>query len=106
MESILKKAKVVRKTFKERLEETRTEAWREGHRSGYSEGEAAGRREFLPPYDARASLLDLVRVVEGWPVKGDALVAIVATDLKYVCNAVIPVRTMQIIASEMKKRLA
>lgn len=100
-----KKSKVVRKTFTARLEEAKDEARRVGFNDGFSEGTASGRREFLPPYDAREALLNFARAVESWPIDGNALVAIVATDLKHVCNLAVPARVMQVIASEMKKRL-
>lgn len=102
----MKKAKVVRKTLREKLTEARLLAREEGFSCGFAEGAAAGRREFLPPCESREGILNFVRAVEGWPLNGDALVALVATDLKHICNMAVPARTMQVIASEMKKRLA
>lgn len=101
-----KKTKVVRVPLKQRIVLERAEAWTDGFDKGMREGMQKGRQEFLPPYDARAGLLDFARVVESWPINGDALVAIVATDLKYVCHAALPARVMHVMASEMKKRLA
>lgn len=101
-----KKVKVVRKTFAERLFEAREEGIKRGHDAAWSDGIASGRREFLPPYESREGILAFVRAVESWPINGDALVAVVATDLKHICNMAVPARVMQVIAAEMKKRLA
>lgn len=101
-----KKAKVVRKTLAQQVWEAREAGIKHGHDVGWSDGVASGRREFLPPSDAREGLLSFVRAVEGWPINGDAVVAIVATDLKHICNLAVPARVMQVLATEMKKRLA
>lgn len=101
-----KKTKVVRATLKEKLVFARSEGWTDGFDKGMREGATKGRLEFLPPYESRAGLLDFVRAVESWPLDGNALVAIAATDLKHLCNLALPARVMQLIAAEMKKRLA
>lgn len=100
------KPKAERLTVKQRLVLERADGWAKGFDDGMREGMQKGRKEFLPPYESRAGLLDFVRAVESWPVNGDAVVAIIATDLKHICNLAVPARVLQAIAAEMKKRLA
>lgn len=101
MEIDMKKAKIARKTLAEKLIESR----RAGFYEGLKEGAAVARRELLPPIDIRPMLRDFVRIVESWPIEGDALVSVVATDLRTCSHATAPARVLQNAAKELKKLL-
>lgn len=101
-----KKTTIRRKSIKERIFDAEQYGIKKGHDVAWSDAAASVRREFLPPYEAREGILSFVRTVESWPIDGKAVVVVVATDLKHICNAALPAKVLQVIAAEMKKRLA
>lgn len=94
-----KKVKAVRKTLKDKLAEVHLAAVEQGRREGYE----SAKRDFGPNWSLRDGLTDFVRLIESWPIDGSAVVALVGTDLKHICNASLPARTVKAIAGELKR---
>lgn len=95
----MKKTKSVRKTLKEKL----AEEHQKGFDRGYSAGERQTKFNFMPEWSLEKPLVDFVRLVQSWPIEPGGVVALVGTDLKAICNAAIPMRTLRAIADELKR---
>lgn len=93
------KTKIKRKTLAEKLEE----AGQEGYNRGYEQGCRAGRAEFGPEWTLRDALTDFTQQIKGWPIDGAAVVALMGTDLKHICNMAIPARTAKAIAKQLER---
>lgn len=87
-----KKAKVVRKTVAERIADACAKTQAEWYE-----------RTFGPSWAHREALTDFVRSIKGWPIDDGAVVALIGTDLKRICNMAISARTAKAIAAELER---
>ncbi|MET4341954.1 hypothetical protein [Bradyrhizobium sp. RT9a] len=100
---MVKKAKVVRKTLKEKVAIACVEARALGWADGFDKAMAEARRKFAPDTEIQDALTDFAQQIRGWPIDGAAVVMLVGTDLKHICNMAIPARTAKAIAGELER---
>lgn len=100
---MVKKTKVVRQTLKEKLAIACVEARSVGWNDGFEKGMSEGLRKFRPQPDIQDALTDFAQQVKGWPIDGSAVVMLIGTDLKHICNMAIAARTAKAIAGELER---
>ena len=94
-----KNPKVIRKTLKERLEESRAA----GYVDGFANGGGAAKAAFGPSFAYGNGINDFIRMVQSWPLAENAVISVAGTDLRVNVSAAIPARLFRAIVTELRR---
>ena len=94
-----KTPKVIRKTLKERLEESRAA----GYIDGFTNGGCAAKAAFGPNFAYGDGINDFIRMVQSWPLAENAVISVAGTDLRINVSATIPARLFMAIVTELRR---